>query len=76
MRLLAVLVATSLVPSVAWAHPHIWISQHVRPIVTDGKFTHVEIEWRFDPMASETEIPPIGSNDDGKISEQEVVALL
>ena len=75
MRLLAVLVATSLVPSVAWAHPHIWISQHVRPIVTDGKFTHVEIEWRFDPMASEEEIPPIDEDNDGKLSADEVKSL-
>ena len=75
MKLLAALVAAILAPSVAIAHPHIWISQHVRPIVTDGKFSHVEIEWRFDPMASEEEIPPIDEDGDGKISPSELSAL-
>lgn len=60
----------------ALAHPHIWIAQKVRPIATNGQYTHVEIEWRFDPMASETEIPPIDVNGDGKISSDEVVALV
>ncbi len=60
----------------ALAHPHIWISQRVRAIAKDGQYTHIEIEWRFDPEASETEIPPIDSNDDGKISPEEVTALV
>ena len=33
----------------ASAHPHIWIQQVVRAVAKDGKYTHVEIEWRFDP---------------------------
>lgn len=75
MRLLAALIAVLLLPSVAWAHPHIWISQHVRPIVTDGKYSHVEIEWRFDPMASAEEIPPIDEDGDGRISAAELKSL-
>ena len=39
------------------AHPHIWIQQVVRVVAKDGKYTHVEIEWRFDPFSSEIEIP-------------------
>ncbi len=45
MRLLVLLlvIAGLAVPSVAWAHPHIWISQVVRVIAKDGQYTHVEI---------------------------------
>ena len=45
--LLAMLLSTG-----AEAHPHMWISQVVRVIAKDGKFTHVELEWRFDPTTS------------------------
>ncbi|MFI4998580.1 MAG: DUF1007 family protein [Reyranellales bacterium] len=62
-------------PLAALAHPHIWISQHVRVVAKDGKFTHVEIEWRFDPISSEDEIPPIDEDGDGKISPQEAQSL-
>ncbi len=69
--LLALLVA----PGMAIAHPHIWISEVVRPIMKDGHYTHVEIEWRFDPYSSEIEIPLIDENKDGKFSAKEVKAL-
>jgi Protein of unknown function (DUF1007) len=59
----------------AEAHPHIWISQSVRVVETGGKFTQVEIEWRFDPFTSEGEIALIDSNKDGRLSPQEVSAL-
>jgi hypothetical protein len=75
MKLLAVLAAVLLAPAAVLAHPHIWISQHVRVVARDGKFTHVEIEWRFDPMSSEDEIPPIDMDNDGKVSPAEVKAL-
>lgn len=64
------------VPAVASAHPHIWLSQTVTPIVSDGKYTAVQIEWRFDPESSEDEIPPIDENGDGVISEQENQLLI
>jgi hypothetical protein len=64
-----------LAPSVASAHPHIWISQHVRMIVEDGKITQVELEWRFDPNSSEDEIPAIDEDHDSKISMMEMKAL-
>jgi hypothetical protein len=70
MVLLAMLLSTA-----AEAHPHIWISQIVRMVAKDGKFTHVELEWRFDPTTSETEIPLIDTNGDGRLSPQEVSAL-
>lgn len=74
-RIAVGLLALLLAPATALAHPHIWIAQHVRVIVKDGKYTHVEIEWRFDPMSSEDEIPPIDEDGDGKISAGEVKAL-
>jgi ABC-type uncharacterized transport system substrate-binding protein len=67
----ALALAVLLAPVVAWAHPHIWLQQRVRVIAKDGKYTHVEIEWRFDPFASEIEIPAIDENQDGRISPQE-----
>ncbi len=77
MRAFSAVVAAlaMLVPALASAHPHIWISQHVRVVSKDGKFTHVELEWRFDPYSSEVEIPLIDENGDGKVSPQEMKAL-
>ena len=64
-----------LLPASAWAHPHIWISQAVRVVTKDGKYTHVEIEWKFDPESSEDEIPAIDEDKDGKISPEELALL-
>lgn len=64
-----------LMPALAQAHPHIWIQQVVRVVAKDGKYTHVEIEWRFDPFSSEVEIPLIDENKDGRFSPREVKAL-
>jgi ABC-type uncharacterized transport system substrate-binding protein len=52
-----------------------WISQTVRVATQDGKYTHVEIEWRFDPETSEEEIPAIDEDKDGKISPKELELL-
>lgn len=57
------------------AHPHIWIQEVVRVVTKDGKYTHVEIEWRFDPFSSEIEIPLIDENKDGKFSAKETKTL-
>jgi hypothetical protein len=55
----------------AFAHPHMLISQAVRFIAKDGVFTHVELEWAFDPMSSDLEILAIDEDKDGKISARE-----
>ncbi|MBM3648029.1 MAG: DUF1007 family protein [Alphaproteobacteria bacterium] len=59
----------------AWAHPHLWVQQVVRVVTKDGNYTHVEIEWRFDPFSSEIEIPLIDENKDGKFSAREIKLL-
>jgi ABC-type uncharacterized transport system substrate-binding protein len=64
-----------LMPALAEAHPHLWIQQVVRVVAKDGKYTHVEIEWRFDPFSSEVEIPLIDEDKDGKFSAREIKAL-
>jgi ABC-type uncharacterized transport system substrate-binding protein len=64
-----------LAPAMAAAHPHIWISQSVRVVAKDGKYTHVEIDWKFDPESSEDEIPAIDEDKDGKISPKEIELL-
>ena len=46
----------------------LWISQSVRVVTENGAYTHVEIEWKFDPNASEDEIPAIDEDKDGKFS--------
>ncbi len=68
-------VAGTLLSSAVLAHPHIWIQEVVRVVARDGKYTHVEIEWRFDPFSSEIEIPLIDENQDGKFSTKEVKTL-
>lgn len=72
---LLTLVTTLFAPIAAVAHPHIWVQQLVRMTVKDGKYTHVEIEWRFDPFSSEVEIPLIDENKDGKFSARETKLL-
>ncbi len=74
MKWLAALFAL-LLPASAWAHPHIWISQHVRAISENDRYIAFEIEWHFDPMSSEGEIPPIDEDGDGKISMIETKSL-
>jgi ABC-type uncharacterized transport system substrate-binding protein len=77
-RLLAtfVVLVALLLPTVASAHPHIWIQQRVRVIAKDGKVTHIELEWRFDPLSSEIEIPAIDEDKDGKVSPHENTVLV
>jgi hypothetical protein len=72
---LLIAIPVALTPGPALAHPHVLISQVVRFVEKDGAFTHVEIEWRFDPMASELEIAAADEDRDGKISGQEMKAL-
>jgi ABC-type uncharacterized transport system substrate-binding protein len=75
-RLCLIIAAVTLLGSSgAWAHPHIWIQQRLKPIVASGKYTAVEIEWRFDPGSSENEISAIDENDDGAFSPEEVKRL-
>ena len=69
-------VAAVLAPAAAWAHPHIWISQAVRVVEKDGAYTHIEIEWKFDPHSSEDEIPAIDEDKDGKFSDKEIRLLI
>jgi len=76
MKLASLAFAAALIPAVASAHPHLIISQAVRAIETNGAYTHVEIEWKFDPHASEDEIPAIDEDKDGKFSEEEVRLLV
>jgi ABC-type uncharacterized transport system substrate-binding protein len=73
--LAALSVLAMLAPTVASAHPHIWISQHVRVIVEGGKITHFELEWRFDPDSSEGEIQAVDEDSDGKVSMIETKSL-
>jgi hypothetical protein len=72
---LFLVLAGALVPTVVLAHPHIWIQEVVRMVAKDGKYTHVEIEWRFDPFSSEIEIPLIDEDKDGKFSARETKVL-
>ncbi len=77
MKLLSLVLgaAALLIPAVASAHPHIWMLQRVKPVVSDGKYTHVELEWRFDPASSENEIAVIDEDKDGTFSAAEVKRL-
>jgi hypothetical protein len=76
MKLAALALVMALAPAVALAHPHLIISQGVRGIESGGTYTHVEIVWKFDPHASEDEIPAIDEDKDGKFSEEEIRLLV
>lgn len=69
-------VLAALAPAAASAHPHIWISQHVRIVAREGSLVAAELEWRFDPRSSEGEIAAIDEDRDGKISPQETERLV
>jgi ABC-type uncharacterized transport system substrate-binding protein len=75
MKLVVLTLAAVLAPAIAMAHPHVIISQTVRAIEASGGYAEVEIEWRFDPDASEGEIPAIDEDKDGKISSEELALL-
>ena len=75
MKFLVVILALLGFATPAFAHQHIWIQQVVRVISKGGQFTHVEIEWRFDPYASEIEIPLIDEDRNGRFSKKEVDLL-
>ena len=62
-------------PFTASAHPHMWIAQVVRVVEKGGLYSHVEIEWRFDPYSSEVEIPLIDEDKDGRFSAKETSLL-
>jgi ABC-type uncharacterized transport system substrate-binding protein len=76
MKLFALAALLALAPMAALAHPHIVISQAVRAIESNGAYTHVEIVWKFDPHASEDEIPAIDEDKDGTFSEEEIRLLI
>jgi ABC-type uncharacterized transport system substrate-binding protein len=76
MKLAVIAAALALAPGAALAHPHIILSQAVRAIESNGVYTHVEIVWKFDPHASEDEIPAIDEDKDGKISTEEIRLLV
>jgi ABC-type uncharacterized transport system substrate-binding protein len=76
MKFTALAVAIALAPATALAHPHIIVSQGVHAIESSGAYTHVEIVWKFDPHASEDEIPAIDEDQDGAFSEEEIKALI
>jgi hypothetical protein len=75
MRALLASLWMALLTAPALAHPHVLIGQVTRFVAKDGAFTHVEVEWRFDPMASELEILSADENRDGQLSAKEVKAL-
>jgi ABC-type uncharacterized transport system substrate-binding protein len=76
MKLAIIATIAALVPAVVSAHPHIIVSQTVRAIETNGAYTDVEIVWKFDPHASEDEIPAIDEDKDGKVSDEEIRLLV
>ena len=76
MKPIVLALIAALVPATAAAHPHLIISQTVRAIETNGAYTHVEIEWKFDPHASEDEIPAIDEDEDGTFSAEEIRLLV
>ncbi|MBS0219294.1 MAG: DUF1007 family protein [Proteobacteria bacterium] len=71
----ALAIVMLLAPGAASAHPHIWMLQRVKPIVSDGNYTGLELEWRFDPASSENEIAVIDQDKDGSLSSAEVQRL-
>lgn len=68
--------ALVLVPSLASAHPHVWVEMRTGIAFTDdGKISGVNVEWSFDDAYAAVALEGMDANGDGDYSPEELVAL-
>ncbi len=62
-------------PSVAEAHPHVWVNVETTVLYDQGKVTGLEHRWTFDDMYTSMAIQGLDKNGDGTYSREELAEL-
>ena len=63
-------------PSLASAHPHMWVNMHSNLVFTqDGKIHGVYVSWTFDDAYAKEALDGMDTNGDGQYSSEELEAL-
>ncbi len=60
------------VPSVALAHPHIWVYTDVEVLAQDGLATGLKVHWNFDELYSASFMHEADQNGDRHLSQNEL----
>lgn len=75
-RVFAVLCALCLMGTVAWAHPHVWVTSTSELIYApDGSLTGVRHAWTFDDMFSTYAVQGIETKTKGVFTREELAPL-
>ena len=76
LRKLVFTLALIACPSLAFAHPHVWVKMHSDLVFTaDGKVAGVDVEWTFDDAYAKEALDGMDTNGDGEYSQDELVPL-
>lgn len=74
-----ILVSTLVVcalPSLANAHPHVWVKMRTDVVFTDdGKISGIDLEWSFDDAYAQQALDGMDANGDGEYSQDELKPL-
>jgi ABC-type uncharacterized transport system substrate-binding protein len=71
----ALVLATGVPGTVAWAHPHVWVDYAVGLSVRADGAASLEIEWTYDERWSEVLIEAADANRDKRLAPDEVAAF-
>ena len=74
--LLASTVMMCALPSLAEAHPHVWVTMRTDVVFTnDGKISGINLEWNFDDAYAQQALEGMDANGDGEYSQDELQPL-
>ena len=65
----------ALVPSLASAHPHVWVDSTSELVFEKGQLTGIRHRWKFDEAYSDFASQGFDTNKDGKLSREELQPL-
>jgi len=71
----AIVAALCATPSLALAHPHVWIEAEATLVVENAKVAAVDLVWRFDPFFSGQMQGDFDRNRNGKLDPDELEQL-
>ncbi len=65
-----------ILPSLAQAHPHVWVEMRTDVVFTDdGKISGIDLEWSFDDGYAKQALEGMDANGDGEYSQEELKPL-
>jgi len=71
----ALAAALAVLPSAAFAHPHVWVSVEATVLYDNGKITGLQQAWTFDEFYTAQAIEGLDKNGDGKYDRKELAEL-